>query len=143
MDRIEIRQDRKKMIGLISLTLVGYIGISWYIFFSGRIAYNSLIVILYLLGAILMCYQLYQPVRRVLNNQPVLVLTKIHIIIHDRSDEISILWSQVITWKIEKDEGNYYLSITSADAVKRVCVSMLDKKPAEIEILISEFTTTQ
>ncbi|HEX6431276.1 MAG TPA: hypothetical protein VF008_26480, partial [Niastella sp.] len=66
---------------------------------------------------------------------------KSEITINEKGKPVSLLWMQVLDWKIEKEEdgGTKYLIIETAEKSKRINISWCDKKPDEIEALISTF----
>jgi len=61
---------------------------------------------------------------------------------NEKGKPASILWPQIIDWKIEteKDNNTHYLFVKTADKTRRINISWLDKSAAEIEELLTTFT---
>jgi hypothetical protein len=90
-------------------------------------------------------YTIYIPARKFFKNEPVLSLNNSGIIINEKGTPVSFLWVQIIHWKIEKEEdgGTYYLIIETVNKKRKINISWLDKRPAEIEELIRAYKNWQ
>jgi len=139
METIELRLNRKRVIPMIVLIAVGIGFGTWYACFSGKVPRNTLEVVIYAVTVITFIYAAYFKVKKLWNNEPVLILTSAGISIHEKGEPLSFLWWQVVHWEIEKDDSTHYLVIQTADTKKRINISWLDRKPAEIERLMHQY----
>ncbi len=81
----------------------------------------------------------YFPVRMLIKKEAFLTLTRSDITINQRRKPVTFLWQQVTNWKIIEEEGNKVLIINTAETEKKVNLSSLDMKPAEIEELLMKY----
>lgn len=141
MKKIEVRQNKKTLIPMLFLLTIALLGMTYYIFFSGKYDNNNTMKILYVFLNGLLIYAIYIPAKKFLKNEPVLTFSKSEIEINEKGKPISFLWQQIISWKIEKDEdgGTQYLTIETGDTKKKINISWLDKSPNEIEKLINSY----
>lgn len=126
------------MLVLLSLVVTAQ---TYYIYFSGKVAANSTINIVYGFMTAIIVYTIYFLGRKICKNEPVLIVNESEITINEKGKPVSFLWMQVLDWKIEKEEdgGTTYLTIETAEKRKKVNISWFDKKPAEIEELIRAY----
>jgi hypothetical protein len=82
---------------------------------------------------------MYFQARMIWNKTAVLTFTPSDIIINKKGKTESFLWLQVINWEIEEDGNNHYLTIQTAETKKMISISWLDRKPAEIELLLHQY----
>ncbi len=126
------------MLALLSAVLLG---MTYYIYFSGKYDNNNTMKILYVFLTASLLYSIYIPTRKFLKNEPVLTISKSKIEINEKGKPISLLWLQIIDWKIEKekDGGTHYLTIETAEKKRKINISWLDKRPSEIEELLQTY----
>jgi hypothetical protein len=141
MEKIEIRQNKKKLIPMLALLTAALFGITYYIYFSGKFDNNNTIKIVYVFLTASLLYAIYIPARKLLKNEPVLTFSKSEIEINEKGKPVSFIWLQIIDWKIEKDsDGNtHYLIVETEDKKRKINISWLDKKPSEIEELLQAY----
>jgi hypothetical protein len=138
METIEIRQNKKTLIPMLVLLTLAVFGITYYIYFSGRYDSNTLMKIVYVFFIFMMGATVYISAKKFFKNEPVLTLTKSEIIINEAGKAVSLLWEQVVDWKIEDNDGAHYLVIETHEQKKKLNISWLDKRPAEIEELLKK-----
>lgn len=141
METIEIRQNKKTLIPMLAVLTIALIGMTYYIYFSGKFDNNNTMKIVYVFLTASLLYAIYIPTRKFFINEPVLIFSKSEIEIYEKGKPISFLWLQVIDWKIEKEEdgGTHNLTIETADSKKKINISWLDKRPSEIEELLQTY----
>ena len=141
METIEIRQNKKTLIPMLTLLTVALFGMTYYIYFSGKFDNNTTMKIVYIFLNALLIYAIYIPTKKFFKNEPVLTLSKSEIEINEKGKPVSFLWMQISDWKIEKDDDGptHYLIIETADGKKKINISWLEKRPSEIEELLLKF----
>jgi hypothetical protein len=141
MQPIEIRLNKWIWIPMLTFLLAGQIVMFYITFFTGKFDGNTLlkVVTVGLIGWLL--YWLYFPVWQLINNEPVLILSKSEITINRKGKSVTYLWMQIQGWHIEKDKenSNKFLILETTEGKKSVSITWLTKKPEEIEALISEY----
>lgn len=138
MQSIEIRYKRKIVFLMLAALFIALLVMVYYIYMSGTFEENQHIKMIYALLAVALLFTLYTVFRGVLKNKPVLVFTEKALKINF-GKPVSFLWIQIINWKIEKDDNTSYLLIETINTKKKVNISWLEKKPAEIEALMQEY----
>lgn len=138
METIEIRQNKKKLIPMFVMLAAALTGMTYYIYFSGTFEVENTITILYILCTALLIYTIYIPTKKLFKNEPVLTFSKYELEINDKGKPVSLLWQQVMDWRIEKesDGDTRYLIVVTTDRERKINISWLDKKPDEIEELL-------
>jgi len=141
METIEIRQNKKTLIPMLTVLTAALFGMTYYIYFSGKFDSNNTMKIVYVFLTASLLYAIYIPTKKFFKNEPVLTFSKSEIEINEKGKPVSFLWLQVIDWKIEKEEdgGTHYLTIETADTKKKINISWLDKRPSEIEELLQTY----
>jgi hypothetical protein len=141
METVEIRQNKKTLIPVLVILIIALFGMTYYIFLSGEFDNNTTIKLLYVILNFSLAYTIYILTRKFLKNEPVLKFNSTEIEINEKGQPIALLWSQVIDWKIERNEdgGTYYLLIVTADRKRKINISWLDKRPAEVEELLQTY----
>ena len=142
MQPIEIRLNKWKWIPMITFLTAGLTVMFYITFFSGKFDDNTLLKVVTVGLIVWLLYWLYFPVRQIIKNEPGLILSKSEITINRKGKHVTYLWSQIRSWHIEKDKenSNKYLILETTDGKKSVSISWLEKKPAEIEELISAYS---
>lgn len=123
---------------LVALSAALLAGI-YYVFISRKLKGNTVIEVIYVVVSVSLAYTIIVSARKIFRNEPVLTLSEFDILINDKREPVSILWQQVIDWKIEKDENTHYLVIETPEKRRKINISWLERKPAEIEALITEY----
>jgi hypothetical protein len=141
MTKIEIRQNKKRLIPMLVLFAVGLFGATCYVYFSGKFDDNNTMKIFYIMAIASFAYTFYYPIKKFFKHEPVLTLSKSEIEINEKVKPLTFLWLQVIDWKIEKEkDGNtHYLIIETADKKFKTNISWLEKRPSEIEQLLHTY----
>jgi hypothetical protein len=141
MTIIEIRRNKKTLIPMLAFLTAALLGMTYYIYFSGKFDNNNTMKIVYIFLTALMIYAIYIPAKKFFENPPVLTFSKDELEINEKGKPVSFLWLQIIDWKIEKDEDGptYYLTIETAIVKRKINISWLDKRPTEIEQLLHMF----
>jgi hypothetical protein len=140
MQAIEIRQNKKSLIPTLALLIAGWIGLCYITFFSDKIA-NNYIRIFNVIMIIAMAYSFYFPIRKLIKNEPILILSEFGIEINEKIKPVSLSWLQIIDWNIEKEKDNntFYLILKTEDKNRRINISWLQKTPGEIEELVQVY----
>lgn len=143
MENIEIRQNKKTVIPMLVFLIAVNLGMTYYIYFSGKIDNNAYIKLLYVFLTAFLLYAIYIPIKKLVKNEPVLIFSKTGIEINEKGNPISFIWHQVIDWKIEKEEdgGTHYLIVETQEKKSKLNISWLEKQPAEIEALFQKYKT--
>ena len=141
METIEIKPNKKTLIPILALMTAGLFGMTYYIYFSGAFDDNNSMKILYIFLTASLIYSIYIPTKKFFKNESVLTFSESGIEINKKGKPISLLWLQVIDWKIEKEEDSstHYLIVETADDKRKINISWLDKSPIEIEKLLKTF----
>jgi hypothetical protein len=141
MQPIEIRLNKWKWILMLTFLLVGQIAMFYFTFFSGKFDENTLLKVVNVGIVAYLLYTLYFPVRQLIKNEPVLILSKSEITINRKGKPVTYLWMQIQGWHIEKDKenSNRYLILETSEGKKSVSLVWLEIKPEEVEALISEY----
>lgn len=142
MQPIEIRLNKWKWYPMLTLFVVVQILVFHSVFLSGKYDGNILVKAMYVLCVSAMLYFARYPVRQLIKNEPILILSRSEITTSRRGKPVTYLWSQIQSWHIEKDKetSNKYLILETTEGKKSVSISWLEKKPAEIEELISAYS---
>lgn len=140
MQTIEIRRDKKALTIMLVLVGGGWIGLTYFIYFSGSLNATTELNIFHIGITAILIYLSYIAAKRLKLNQPLLVLTRSGITINEKGRPESFLWAQITEWKIENDEGGEYLTIKTADKKKKIGISWLEKRSGEIRELIDEYS---
>jgi hypothetical protein len=141
MENIEIRQNKKTVIPMLFVLTIAFLGMNYYIYFSGKFDNNTSMKFLYVILNAFLLYSIYIPVKKLVKNEPILTFKDTEIEIYEKGKPISFIWQQVIDWKIEKDEdgGTPYLIVETQDKKSKLNISWLEKQPAEIEVLFQKY----
>ena len=138
METTEIRQNKKTLIPMLVLLSVALLGGTYYIYFSGKYDNNVTIKIIHVFLNAILFYSIFIPAKKFIKNEPVLTLNNSEIIVNEKGRPVSILWHQIIKWKVEKEEdgGTHYLVIETVEKTRKINISWLEKSPTEIEELL-------
>jgi hypothetical protein len=139
METIEIRLRKILTIPMIIILSIGLIGMIYYVYFSGRLNGNQLLKWFYVLFTGFLVYAIYIPARKLIKNEPAIILSKETIGIIEKVKPKFISWAEVIAWKIEKSEDGYFLIIQTHEKTIRTNISWLEKTPGELEQLIGGY----
>ena len=139
MQVVEIRYNRKKLIFILTLFAAGLIAGTWYLHFSGKFKANNEMKIFTVLIIAMAIYMCYFTVRRLINNEPFLVLSKDAIEVAEKSKLVPYYWKQINGYRLEKDSDNHYLILEMVEGEKKIGLPSLEKTPQEIEILLEEY----
>lgn len=144
MDKIEIRQNKKTLIPFLTILLIAFFGMIYYIYFSGKFDNNDTMKVLYIFLSVSLLYAIYIPTRKFLKNEPVLTICNSEIEINEKGKPVSYLWEQIIDWKIEKEDdgGTHYLFLQTAEKKNKINISWLDRRPSEIEEILLKYKKT-
>jgi hypothetical protein len=140
MQPIEIRRNKKALKIMLIMVGIGWMGLSYFIYFSGSINTNTELNIFYSGLTVMLIYLFYIAVKRLKFNEPLLVLTKSGITINEKGNPESFLWSQITEWEIENDDGGEYLTIKTAKTKKKLGISWLEKRSGELKELMTEYS---
>lgn len=145
METIEIRQNKKRLIPMLAFMTAALLGMTYYIFLSGKFDGIIIIKAVFVVAGGSLAYVIYIAAKKLFKNEPVLIIDRNIITIHEKGKPASYLWQQVTSWKIEKEKDGptEYLIIKTADSTKKVNISWLDRSPFEIEQLIHQYKPLQ
>ena len=89
--------------------------------------------------AAFLIYAVYFPIKKLIKNEPVLLLNKSGIEINVKGKLNSFSWLQITNWKIEKDDDGRtsFLIVETTDTKKKINITWLDKQPSEIEEVLN------
>lgn len=136
---VEIRYNTKRLLVISGLALAGYAAMMYYVFFSGKVKYTDLLLVLSVILAIMMIWGLYPLVKMIRSGLPALVFAGDSLTHHGRKP-FTLLWSQLTGWSTENDEGTIFITMQTTEGGKRLNISNLEKKPSEIIALFTEFS---
>ena len=139
MQTIEIRPNRKKTIPLLIFIIAGFLGINGYLLFSGKYKTNNTFIGIFIFMLAIMIYSLYFPVKRIIKNIPALVLSQYALEVAEKDTLVSLPWSQITACTFETSDGTDYLIIEIEGRKRKINISLLDKSPFEIEMLIATY----
>jgi len=141
METVEIRQNKKTLIPMLVILILALLGMTYYIFLSGKFDNNSTMKLLYVFLTASLIYAIYIPTKKLIKNEPVLKFSNTELEINEKAKSISLLWEQVIDWSIEKEEdgGTHYLIIETAEGKRKINISWLDKSPSKIEEIFQTY----
>jgi hypothetical protein len=139
METIEIRLNKKVLIPALAVAAVALIGTTYYVCFSGRVEIGAVPRVAQIFAGSLAMYYLFGPIKKLLKNEPVLIISKLQIEIFEIGKPVAFSWSQIIDWKIEHDDGTPYLIIKTIDTEKKINIGWLDKTSSEIDQLFLSY----
>ena len=140
MQTIEIRRNKKALTIMLISSAAVWIGFNYYVYVLKGLKTNTELNIMNLVVTGIMAYSIYIGTKRLRSNDPVLIFTKSDLTINEKGDQESFLWLQIAEWTIENDDGTQYLKIQTADTIKKISISWLEKKPREIKELMTEYS---
>ncbi len=143
METIEIGQNRKALIPMIILLAAGLIGVTYYIYFSGKFENDRTIKIVYVFLTVSLTYTIYIQIIKLIKDEPILILSNDSILINDKLKPVSIKWIEIKEWNIIKEDSTHYLNIRTSGKSKRINIAWLEKQPEELENLIKEYCNYQ
>jgi hypothetical protein len=140
MEDVEIRQNKKTLIPMLVILTLALFGMNYYIFFSGKFDNNTMRLLSVFLTALLI-YAIYIPTRKFVKNESVLKFSDTDLEINEKGKPVSLLWLQVIDWRIENKDnsGTHFLIVETADRKYKINISWLDKRLGEIEELLQAY----
>ncbi len=139
MQGVEIRYRKRTLLPALILMSIAAIVISYYIFLSGKYDGGTIWKLVYVLLMAGLAATVYRHARKIYSNEPVLIFSTTEFTINEPGVKVSLLWPQILFWKIEKEDNTSYLYVDTADEKRKVNISWLDKTPEEIESLMSDF----
>lgn len=147
MEKIEIRYDKKKLIAGIALFTVLVVGSTYIAFFTKRFETNQPIKFVIVPLNLLILYLVFNQLKRVLENNPVITLTKTFLEINEDGKLITFMWTEIKDLRIEKKQsGNSkvdILSVKSDTKSGEVNISLLEKSVDDIRGLIRDYRSLQ
>ncbi len=134
---IEIGYNKKMVIPILCVIGICIVGTTCYAFFSSNATYFTQWV--YIPINIFFIYTLYVHIKKLRQNQPVLIISKDMVQINDSSPPVLFLRTAMTSWKIELNDDGYFLFIETADTKHKTNISWLEKPPTEIEKIFQEY----
>jgi hypothetical protein len=141
METIEIRQNKKLVIPFLAIAILIIIASTCYIFFSSQFVDRIYFKILSIVLNVFLIIGLYHNFKKAIKGEPILTFDSNGIKINDTIQPIMFPWSQIIYWSIDKDNDGptEYLIIKSHEKSKKVNISWLDKRPKDIEEIVTNY----
>ena len=120
--------------GLLLILITGY-----GVFFTEKYKDDITKQISFFIGVAIFSYFTYLPVRKLLLNQPIIVMEKDSIVLNTKKT-ITIRKSEIEHMDVTHvDEVGYFLNIKTKDTTHETNISWLDKTPNEIKELIEGY----
>ena len=120
IETIEIRQNKRKLIPMICLLTMALLGMTYYIYFSGKFEDNITMKILYFFLTSSLLYAIFIPTRKLIKDEPILILSKNSLLLNEKLKQNEFIWDEIINWSIEKDESTFYLNIKTAKKIGKL-----------------------
>ena len=140
MDTIEIKQKKKMVvpfIGFCILTMLITAGIG---FFTDKYKDDTTSKVSSIVGFILFAYLLYSPIKKLIKNQPIIILTDDSIVLH-MTKPVVIPKKNIMEIDVTYvEEMGYFLTIKTEKETHETNISWLDKTPDEIKDLIKKYS---
>jgi hypothetical protein len=139
MSRIEIKQRKKIVVPFLLFGAIIIISTGLGIFLLEKYKDDTSKKISFLVGIAIFLYFLYSPVRKLVKNQPIIILEKDSIILNTnkcviiKAKEIESISVTYI------EESGEFLRIKTKDNTHETNISWLDKTPNEIRDLIKVY----
>jgi hypothetical protein len=141
METIEIRQNKKKTVPLLTVVILITAAMAYLVLCLGKLEDYKVLKTLFIVLTVIVLYRSYFPVKMLLKNEPILIFSPSVLILNEKGNPLHILWHDLVDCKIEKNNTNemHYLVVTTAHQSTRLNISWLDKSPAEIEAILTAF----
>ena len=122
------------LIGVLLLLITGYS-----IFFTTKYRDDTTEKISFFVGVAIFGYFTYSPVRKLLKNQPIIILESDSVILNTRK-AVMIPKNEIEHIEVSYvDETGYFLNIKTKDVTHETNISWLEKTPDEIKELIKRY----
>jgi hypothetical protein len=138
MKRIEIKQRKKMVVPFLLLGISVLLITSYGIFFT-EYGNDTTKKIGFFVGLAVFGYFAYSAIRKLVKNQPVIVLDRHSIMLHTNT-EVTIPKSEIENIQVTYlEETGYFLNIKTKNTTYETNISWLDKTPDEIKELIKDY----
>lgn len=141
MEAIEIREKKGSVYFSFIFLPILVIGFAYYVFLSESPQVKLETKYIFVALLFYSSYMIYVDIKRFKNKKPILIISRFSIEILDDFKTRLFLWQDVKNWKVELDEGVYYLVLETYNIKMRVSISNLDMSPEQIETIITKFYT--
>ncbi|GGF16600.1 hypothetical protein [Flavobacterium limi] len=139
MNKIEIRQRKKILLLFLLITTVIIVVTGFGVFFSEKYKENTTTKISFFIGVVLFCCFMYSPVRKLMNNQAIIIFDTDSIILNTNFP-VTIKTKEIEGLSVTYvDEKGYFLNIKTKETTHETNISWLDKTPDEIKELIKVY----
>jgi hypothetical protein len=139
MRRVEIKQRKKMVVPFLLIGTVIMAVICFGIFFSEKYKDDLSKQISFFVGVAIFSYFIYSPVRKLINDQPIIVFDTDSIILNTHK-RVTIQKKEIEDLSVTYiEETGYFLNIKTKDTTHETNISWLDKTPDEIKELIKVF----
>ncbi|HEX2630731.1 MAG TPA: hypothetical protein VHM26_17060 [Chitinophagaceae bacterium] len=139
MTTIEIRHRRMPLILLIIVLSVSVLIYAYLIFildvFKGQTYGYAILGV----ATIIVLNSIYKAARRLRSSEPEIRFSLASLEIKKKGKLLTYPWQQIIQWKVDQDEKNHYLVIQTSGGSISMDITWLDKKPAEIAVLMQQY----
>ena len=139
MNKVEIRQRKKKVLSFLLIGTVIIVVTGFGIFFSEKYKENTTTKISFFIGVAFFCYFIYSPIKKLINNQAIIIFDTDSIILNTNLP-ITIKTKEVEGMSVTYiEEKGYFLNIKTKETIHETNISWLDKTPDEIKELIKVY----
>ena len=141
MQSVELRQSKAATIPILIALIVSVISVNYLLYRSPKFSANTTVIGFYILLNLVMLLGIYQQLKSLLRNKPIITFTDDSLIINENARPQSFLWTEIKNISIDSDDENKYLIIQSVTETKKLNLSWLEITPYHLNLLINRFRT--
>jgi hypothetical protein len=139
MNTIEIKQRKKLVAPFISVCILIMLITAGGIFLTDKYKDDTMKKVSFVVGLTVFAYLIYSPVKKLVKNQPIIILTDDSIVLYD-AKQVVIRKEKIIEIDVAfVDETGYFLNIKTENETHKTNISWLDRTPNEIKDLIKKY----
>ena len=139
MDTIEIKQRKKMVVPFIGFCILIMLITAGVFFLTDKYKDDTRGKVFFLTGLILFAYMIYFPIKKLIKNQPIIVLTDDSIVLH-MTKPVVIPKNNILEIDVTYvEDSGYFLNIKTENKTHQTNISWLDKTPNEIKDLIKKY----
>jgi len=139
MDTIEIKQRKKMVVPFIGFCILIMLITAGVFFLTDKYKDDTRGKVFFLTGLILFAYMIYFPIKKLIKNQPIIVLTDDSIVLH-MTKPVVIPKNNILEIDVTYvEDSGYFLNIKTENKTHQTNISGLDKTPNEIKDLIKKY----
>ncbi len=139
MNTIEIRLRRKLVGPFFALGLLIMLITAYVLFFTDKYKDNPMEKVGFGVGVAVFGYSAYAPIKKLLNNQPIIVLADDSIALHEKRTVVIPKSAIQEIEVVHDEEEGYLLCIKTEKKTHKASLTWLDVTPDEIKNLIERY----